>query len=489
MDNPRGNRKMGSSPAPNQQIGILQSISYALPVAAVHVLITPMNIIQGIYAKHYGLALTTLASIMLLSRFIDAISDPIIGYLSDRYRVKHGTRKPFIVAGGLAILMSGYFLYVPAGDVTTFYAGFWIITFYIAFTLFEIPHLTWPCDITTDSVDRTKLYSYRVFAGYIGLVLFYGTPLLPLFESNAITPETLEVSYFLVALLTIPLLLLAVRKVPDGKPNQDLATQESLTSRASLRELFRGIRENKPFLLFLCASACGGLSTGMWYGLIYIYVDAYLGMSEQFAQLFLLAFVVGLIVTPVWYRVALYAGKKITWMLAVCLMIFSYVFTGFLEAGEASFIQLLVLKTFQTCGFVCINIVTVAMLSEIVDYGQWKTGREERASYFSANVLLGKTCIASGMALGLAMAGWWGFDVSANIHSSESIAGLKLAIAWIPAALAALSQIFIAFSPINEHRHGLVRAKLDARMVQIHLQTTKSIEQTKHTETSANKEI
>jgi len=444
-------------------VNVLQSMSYALPTIPVYMLWAPLNIIQGIYAKHYGIALTTLASIILLSRIFDAVSDPVIGYYCDQYRAKQGTRKPFMVFGGLMILLCGYFLYIPPGTVTALYTGFWFIAFYMAFTLFEIPHITWPADIANDSDAKIKLYSYRTVASYCGLALFYCIPLLPFFESKEITPETLKVAFIVAAVFTVPFLFQAIRSVPNGNPPLAADSSERVFSWESLQSGLKEMLKNKPLVLFMLAFLCFGFSGGMWYGLIYIYVDAYLGMGGQFAQMFLIAFIVGILVTPLWYQLALKIGKKKTWILATTFLIFSFLFTGTLDTGETTFAQLLTLKVIQTCGFVCAYTIPPAMLSEIIDYIHWKTGTEKNATYFSMKVFFDKANAAAGAALGLAIAGWYGFDVAASEHTRESIVGLKAAIVWIPTLIGMISLIFIALSPINERRHGIIRRRLDAR--------------------------
>ncbi len=105
------------------------------------------------------------------------------------------------------------------------------------------------------------------------------------------------------------------------------------------------------------------------------------------------------------------------------------------------------------------------MLSDIIDYSQWKTGVEKHATYFSIKVFFEKANFAAGAALGLAVAGWCGFDVSSEAHSRESILGLKTAIAWIPTLVGLVSLIFIGLNPMNERRHRIIRRRLDARLV------------------------
>ncbi len=210
----------------------------------------------------------------------------------------------------------------------------------------------------------------------------------------------------------------------------------------------------------------GGFASGMWYGLIFIYVDGYLNMGDQFAELFLIAFFVGLVTTPLWYQVILRLGKQKSWLLSMGLLMACYLYTGVLEPETTSFNQLLLLKVMQTSGFVCLNIVAPSILSDIVDYSQWRYRTEKSATYFSIKVFFDKANVAAGMALGLAIAGWWGFDMTAGTQTEESIQGLKLAMVWVPSLLSGVAMIFVALSPINERRHLIIRRRLDARLAE-----------------------
>ena len=147
----------------------------------------PIHILQGIYAKYYGFSLTTLASIILLARLFDAITDPLIGYYSDRYARRKGTRKPFILAGGLLLILSAYFLICTywrnvvgeSRNVSVAYFTFWFMALYLAMTLFEIPHSAWASELALTSADKAKIFSFRSVAGSLGMVCFYLVPLLP----------------------------------------------------------------------------------------------------------------------------------------------------------------------------------------------------------------------------------------------------------------------------------------------------------------------
>ena len=102
------------------------------------------------------------------------------------------------------------------------------------------------------------------------------------------------------------------------------------------------------------------------------------------------------------------------------------------------------------------------MLSDIVDYSSWKFRTYRGSTYFALYVFTYKGAFAVGGALGLAIAGWYGFDPSSTSHTESGIRGLKLAMTWMPILLVVISMIFIALSPITARRHGVIRRRLDA---------------------------
>ena len=446
-------------------------LAYAMPVITTSCLMAPIGVLQGIYAKYYGLSLTTIATVLLLTRLFDAITDPVIGYYADRYYQRKGTYKPFIFVGGLLFMLCGYFLYLPPVDVGALYFTAWLMAFYLAWTLFEIPHLAWPSELAKTSESKSRIYTFRNMANYSGWLLFYCIPLLPIFESRAITPETLKVLILVVGIMMVPFFGLCLKTQFTAVSQSDALSkihpikplQSELTDQQSFFQFILSLLKNKPLLIFISAFLLITISTGMWYGLIFLYVDVYLDLGDHYAQMFLIAFVIGFAATPAWYKLAVWWGKKNTWVLATLLLTGSFLYTGLLSPGETSFTELVILKTIQTLGFTCIGIVAPAMLSEVIDYSNWKNRTEQSASYFSIYAFLQKTTVAIATALGLAIAGWYGFDATASSQSEQSIFGLSLAIAWLPPVFSILALVFILLSPIDERRHRIIRYSLDSR--------------------------
>ena len=104
-----------------------------------------------------------------------------------------------------------------------------------------------------------------------------------------------------------------------------------------------------------------------------------------------------------------------------------------------------------------------ALLSEIIDYTTLKYHSEKTATYYAIFMFLGKFNLAIGGSLGLAIAGWYGFDATSTVQTSEGIVGLMIGMVWLPIFFIAIALVLIMLSPINNRRHGLIRNRLDAR--------------------------
>ena len=127
-----------------------------------------------------GLSAFWLGAILIVPRLWDALSDPVIGHLSDNTRTRWGRRRPYLLLGGILVAVNFVVMWwIPKSDlVRSWFAtdsGFqWFQLGYILFTLllfftsvniFEIPHGALGMEMTTDYHERTRLFSSKSFIG------------------------------------------------------------------------------------------------------------------------------------------------------------------------------------------------------------------------------------------------------------------------------------------------------------------------------------
>ena len=185
------NSLTAKSSNPNNRIPVSQLAAYGaggiIPIALFNI----AGILVGLMGNiSLGLSALWLGVILIIPRLYDAISDPIIGHLSDNARTRWGRRRPFIFVGGILVAITFVVLWwIPEGEFirTIFpaeasfqafqlvYILFALILFYTACTIFEIPHGALGMEITNDPHKRTQLFSAK---SLIGNVFAMSTPWL-----------------------------------------------------------------------------------------------------------------------------------------------------------------------------------------------------------------------------------------------------------------------------------------------------------------------
>ncbi len=127
-----------------------------------------------------GLSAFWLGAILIVPRLWDALSDPVIGHLSDNTRTRWGRRRPYLLLGGIAVALSFVVIWwIPKGDLVHSWfptdSGFQafqlvyilisLLIFFTAVNIFEIPHGALGMEMTTDYHERTRLFSAKSFVG------------------------------------------------------------------------------------------------------------------------------------------------------------------------------------------------------------------------------------------------------------------------------------------------------------------------------------
>jgi GPH family glycoside/pentoside/hexuronide:cation symporter len=448
-------------------------LAYASPLIATAFLGSAIAVLQGIYAKDFGVPLASIAFVILIARLFDGITDPLIGYWSDRHCASGGSRKPFIVSGGVLFILSGYFLYVPPEDVDITYFMAWYLAFVFSGTLFEIPHLAWANDLSNSSKERTTFYGWRAFMGSVGLMSFFILPLLPIFETSAITPQTLKWSVFIAGGLLLILLTLSMRAFSS----KDDAATTGLSSNTDFQknnrvpkehptkdspiELIKTIVSNRPLAIFIATFFCSGFGGGICLTLLFLFIDSYLGLGLEFAWLYVVSHIFSISSVGLWVKLANRWSKQAVWVIALILLAIGMLGTGLQSPDDNSKWALLFFLTLIYSGYAAYTLIGPSLFSDVIDYSTWKYKRDRSGAYFSLYTLIMKGTFALGGALGLTIAGGYGFDATATVHSADTAFGLRLGVAWLPLPFLILALLIALRLPITNRRHTIIRRRLD----------------------------
>ena len=145
------------------------------------------------YDRILGMPASWAAAALFVALVVDAISDPLVGSLSDNFRSKLGRRHPFMFAAALPLGLAIFLLFSPPGSLDEVGLFFWLLTFTIstrvAMTFFYVPWSALFAEFSDDYVERSVLASYRLLVVFAGLLIFVFSIYSLIFASNEAYPE------------------------------------------------------------------------------------------------------------------------------------------------------------------------------------------------------------------------------------------------------------------------------------------------------------
>lgn len=422
----------------------------------------PESMVQGIYAKHAGLPLVALAGVLLLTRLFDGITYPLIGFLTDRTFRKTGSRKSWILAGTIVTVIGLWFLYRPPAEVTVTYYGIWMAVVYVGWKLTEIPYTAWSFGLSRDYVQRARVQLWRAMAVLSGALIFYTMPYitraLGLTTTTELNLQTLAFTAIIIV-VCVPLLnLYSLAKVPDG----EAAATQSEKPRQSWHSYVLPVVRNRPLLLLLAAVAPATLAASLTGGTLYLFVSSYLGLGEHYAAIMLLAVPASLLGVPFWGWVCLRFERHRVAAVSIALTGLCFAGQAFVPPDGAGLIPMMILNPLGLFCFMALTTAIPSMVGDIADYGKLQSGEDLSGIYASVYQFMNKSLHGVGAAVGLAIAGYLGFDATAAHQSADGVFAMKLINGWLPLLCASIAAVIMWSFPITRAQQAINQAALKA---------------------------
>ena len=129
------------------------------------------------FTARVGLSLITVGMIFTLARIWDVITDPMMGWLIDRYETRWGRRKHWIAISVPILVIAIYHVFLPdPSSVTPLYLGFWLIVLYVGYTMLAISHQSWGAELTRTYDERSRLFGWREIFVIGGMTIVLALP-------------------------------------------------------------------------------------------------------------------------------------------------------------------------------------------------------------------------------------------------------------------------------------------------------------------------
>lgn len=439
-----------------QPLSKLQAALYAAPWNAYSFIMLPLGVILPTYYAENSLAgMAAIGFVSGISRLFDAVTDPLIGYVSDRTRSPLGPRKPWIIGGAAITCVAILYLFQPPPDAGIAYYACASFALYLGYTLFDIPHKAWYGEVTVGYEDRSRLATYVGMFTILGSILFWVVPvaLSPITGTTAIGPESLDTIAWLFVIVLPASIVAAVLFVPEGR----VVRSEPF----GLRDTVRAVRSNRPFLRFLAAMSLWGVGQGASFSVVFIVMRDYLGLDEEFPVMMILFFIVQFASMPGWTWLMNRFGKHRTWALSWGFGALWSLLILFLEPGSAPFWPALLLMLVGAASNGASYIAPRAVLGDIIDYDILRTHANNGGKYFAFNTLLDKSLIGLGVAVAFPLLSAFGYQVGAS-NDAWANTGLLFCYLGLPLATHLAAAALLWNFPLDRRRHDIIRRRIEA---------------------------
>lgn len=402
------------------------------------------------------------------SRIWDAISDPIVGYLSDRTQVRFGRRRSWILGSTLPIGAAFIMVFAPPQDLSGMGLVIWmavaIIGFYSAMTVFFVPHLSLGAELSDNYHERSRLFGVRhgfyTFGSILSLISFY---LLIAAEQEG-REAVRDLAFDLALLVSAAMVILILGSVKFLKERPDYQGRVNENPYHAFRDVWRNPHARLliivTFIEHVGSAAIGALT---------LYVAQYVVGAAIWAPVMILCYMLpSSLSVPMWIPLSRRFGKVRLWMFSMVLtgVSFGAMFAlPFLEGTTFKIIYICVAAFFAGLAAGCGGTLSPSIQGDVIDYDEMITGERKEGSYFAAWNFVYKG--ATGVMLLLT-----GFvlQLSGFVPNEEQTMTVQVSMVTLygmfPLVCYAIGAFMFRKFKLDEAEHAKIRETLDARALE-----------------------
>lgn len=442
----------------DSKLSLKEKIGYSLGDTASHFVWDMVGFwILIFYTDTFGISAAAAGTIMLIARFWDMVSDPLMGIIADRTKTKWGKFRPYILwmavpYSVLAVLTFTTPNLGPTGKVI--YAGTTYFLLMTVFTAINLPYSSLGAVMTSDSYERAGLNSYRFIFAFVGQFIVSGTALsLALYFGGGDTAKGYQYTLILFGGISLILFLITFKTTRER-------VQPPKEQQENLKEDFKNLFKNKPWVILFFVGIISFIMFAMQNLSIAYYFKYYIG-NEENVQLFNVIGTVALIVAiPFSKPLAQKFGKRNVFLASSLLSGFFFICL-YIPSSDNLFL-IYIFNILAKISYAPAVPLLWTMLADTADYSEWKSGRRATGLVFSAATFAQK----AGWGIGGALAGWLLaiFQFTPNVEQTETaIAGIKLMISVFPGILYMSCAILLYYYTIDHETCERMKRDLDAR--------------------------
>ena len=475
-----------SETAPQDRVSLLHKIIYGLGAFVNNLLAAAIGGMAIVLNLGLGMNPALVGLLGALPRLTDALTDPLMGYISDNTRSRWGRRRPYIFVGAiLSGVIFAILWQLPEGKSENFYFWYFLIgsfVFYLGYTIFATPWVALGYELTPDYHERTRLMGVQNFMGQLAYIVapwFLLIMQAEMFDGMVDGASYLAVAIGALAIAAgvLPAIFLRERfshPEPTAEQVAERAIKVTLGTAISrnMKAFFEGFATTlkvKPFLklcaaTFLVFNGFMLISSFQFYVIIYYVFGGNTELGAEYAGWSgtlgaVSTFVVIGIVTWMSSRF----GKRKAFFIAIGISMVGYALKWFCYNPE---MPLLLLLPAPLMAFGLGGLFTLmgSMIADVCDYDELNTHERREGMFGSIYWWVVKLGMAMALAAGGFLLNATGFDVAlGGNQAADTIIMMRLFDAGVPVITSALAIWAVYSFSITEERAHEIRVELEQR--------------------------
>lgn len=394
-----------------------------------------------------GLAAAAAGAAVMVGKLWDAVTDPMMGFISDRTRTRWGRRRPYLLFGAIPLALTmWYFFSAPKiGSQTwlTIWAALALCALNTAYTVVNIPYSSLTPELTKDYNERSSLNGYRFGFAVIGTILGAGAvlPLVGVFGTDRAAGFSFMGAVLGVLMASSTLVTFFSVREPDHR-HEPKPTEKFFPT-------FLAVFRNKPYVILLITYALNLTALNFVQGIL-VYYFKYIYRNEALTTLaMVLLLVTAMICIPISVKVSKRIGKKRTYQICFAILASACLIIYFLghRLGSGFF---LVMMVYAGIGVGFGYVAPWAMVPDTIEFDAVRTGNRKEGAFYGMWTFTSKVGTSLAIALTGAILGAAGYAANLAEQSRATLGAIRLIIGPIPALVFILAIALIERYPIDE---------------------------------------
>jgi GPH family glycoside/pentoside/hexuronide:cation symporter len=414
--------------------------------------------VLGFWSLNYltdtvGLAASLAGFAIMIGKLWDAVSDPMMGYISDRTRSRWGRRRPYLLFGALPVLLAMWAFFtapkIENPPLLTLWAALTLILLNTANTVINVPYASLTPELTDDYHERTSLNGYRFGCAVFGTIIGAAAvkPLVDAFPGPRLGFSMAGLILGGIVALTSLLCFFGTREKahsPEAYPA------------AGFLATYGAVFSNRPYVLLLGTYALHLMGISFLQGILVYYTKYIYGREDLTVPALVILLLTAMVCIPLSVLVAKRIGKKRTYQICFvlltggCLVIFCL---GHL-LGTSFFLGMMI---WAGAGVGFSYVAPFAMVPDAVEYDALAAGERKEGAFYGMWTFTAKLGQSLAVFLsGLILAG--GGYIADAVQGAGALLAMRLIIGPLPALMFLLALVLVQFYPLDEKTYKKLTA-------------------------------